>query len=237
MKIRNVILFYVVLFSAGVQAADARPGVSESEQQIAEVAVNGTKDPGLKPYRIMSGGLDAFDEYRSHAPEAVLRFRLSKHGERNWYAENWDGVRLRMAGNDSAIPVPIAVDGTFILPRSQQAYDDDADLILNQKKSLIRFSADVRTPGVPENARRLGDNRLECQVMMGIGKKELGFARRAVFNTIFLGGHWCSSKRATYGFPLPGGSIKTTLNVGGTRTIGLVWIHYFRSGSRCFDTG
>lgn len=217
MKISEAILSSVVMLGAGVQAEEPPAPAPESDAEIAEVTVSGTRDPALKPYRAMSAGMDAFDEFHRFAPNASLQFKLSKRGELNWYEGKWDDVNLRLVGNDTSIPVPISGDGRFSLPRSQQAYDDDADLILNQKKSFIRFSADVRTPGVPANARRLGDLRLECKVIIAIGKKELNFAQRAAFNTLFLGSDWCSAKQATVSFALPDWSMNTSLVHDGQR--------------------
>lgn len=217
MKIRNVLLSSVVLSAAVAQAAEAPPEAPAAEDPIAEVAINGTKNPELKPYRVMSAALDAFDEYRALAPNATLQYQMSRRGEVNWYKGSWEGVTLRLAGTDTSIPVPIGKDGKFTLPRSKEAYDDDADLILNQKKSLIRFSVDVRTPGLPANVRRLGDLRLQCKAQIAIGKKELNFATRAVFNTIFLGGDWCSSRNAKFGFTLPDWSMNTTVIYAGKR--------------------
>ncbi|PWF49041.1 hypothetical protein C7C56_009170 [Massilia glaciei] len=165
----------------------------------------------------MAAGLDAFDEHRKLAPEATLRFRLGKRDAIRTRKTNWDGVKLRLAGSETSTPIPIAADGTFVLLRSQEAYDDEADFLLNQKKSSIRFSPEVRTPGLPDNVRRLGDYRLECQVLIAIGKKELNFAMRAAFNAYALGGDWCSTVRKNFGisFMLPDWSINTTLTVDG----------------------
>lgn len=218
MKIKIVILSSVMFLSACVHAEElsVESKVDKvSEEQLAEVAVNGTKNPELKPYRVMLAGLDAFDEYHSLAPEAALKFRLKKRADVNSYQSNWGDVSMRIAGNDTSIPVPIAADGTFVLPRSKEAYDEEADLMLNQKKSLIGFTPHVRTPGVPANARRLGDLRLECRVAMGIGKKELNFAQRAALNVLTLGGDWCAVSYGRYGFGLPDWAINATLVNGG----------------------
>ncbi|MES3021192.1 MAG: hypothetical protein V4857_06355 [Pseudomonadota bacterium] len=184
---------------------------------MAEVVVSGTRDPELKPYRVMAAGLDAFDEHRKHAPNATLRFQLSKRDEIRTQKTNWDGVRLRLAGSETSTPIPIAADGSFVLLRSQEAYDDEADFLLNQKKSSIRFTPQVRTPGLPANTRRLGDYRLECQVLIAIGKKELNFAMRAAFNAYSLGGDWCWTVRKNFGigFMLPDWSMGTRLTYAG----------------------
>jgi hypothetical protein len=217
MKLTKVLLSSFALVYACAQAAQPVPETAADEEPVAEVAINAIKNPELKPYRVMSAGLDTFDEYRALAPNAILQFHLSRRGEINWFKGSWEGVSLRLAGTGTSLPIPIGKDGRFTLPRSKEAYDDDAELILNQKKSLIRFSVDVRTPGLPANVRRLGDLRLQCKVQMGIGKKELNFAMRAAFTTIFLGSDWCSSRNAKFGFALPDWSMGTTVVYGAKR--------------------
>lgn len=213
MKLRRATLLSLVLASACAHAQEA----ADSAEKVAEVSVSALRNPELKPYRVMSAGLDAFDEHRKLAPNAALKFKLSKRSEGYGGASNWDGVTLRLVGNDSSTPVALEADGSFVLPRSKAAYDDDAELILNQKKASTRFHIDVRTPGLPANVRRLGDLRLECQVLIAIGKKELNFAMRAAFNTAFLTGDWCSASRASVGTALPDWSLGTTVVHGAMR--------------------
>lgn len=215
MKLHNALLSAIVLFSAGAQAAEP----ADAEDKVAEVAVTGTRNPELKPYRVMSAGLDAFDEYRALAPNAPLKFSLLRHADATGDQASRNGVNLRLTGTNTAIPIPVAADGTFILPRSKEAFDDDADLVVNQKKSLVHFWLEVRTPGVPPNARRLGDLRLECQVIMAIAKKELNFAQRTLATTALRTGNWCMAPQAKIGTPLPDWSIKTTLTYGATQKL------------------
>ena len=165
----------------------------------------------------MRAGLDAFDEHRHLAPNASLKFRLSKRADKPGNYSIWDGLTLRLAGNETSTPVPIAADGTFVLPRSEEAFDDDAELIFNQKKSSALFWVETRTPGVPANARRLGDLRLECKVLIAMGKKELNFAMRATYTTMLGTTDWCSAKRARVGSPLPDWAMSATFVHGSLR--------------------
>jgi hypothetical protein len=216
----GTLLRYTVigLVAGGPQAyARAQADLKQGEEQVAEVEVSGMKNPELKRYRAMAGGLDAFDEHRALAPNATLKAKLSKRTSA--WGEKGDaaGLTLRLVGNESSIPIPIAADGTFVLPRSQAAYDEDADLVVNQKKSTIRWFPDVRTPGVPANARRLGDLRMECEVLMGVARKELNFAQRAAINTLVFGTDWCSSSRVSVATPLGDYAMSAALVHGGKR--------------------
>lgn len=147
------------------------------EQPEAEkkVEVSGVKDPALRPYRQMQKGLEAFDKHHALAPKTSLRFEL-------WTADHKmpdpAGLTMRIAGDTVDIPVAIDEKATFALPFSREAADENAELILNRKKDQMRWRPQVRSPGVPDNARRLGDMRLECEVSWAVMKDEVSFVAR-----------------------------------------------------------
>lgn len=193
---------------------------AQDSNAVAAVQVDGTRHPELKPYRVMSLGLDAFDEHRSLAPNAPLKFRLWQRDALAGEARKWEGVTLRLAGDQLSMALPIAPDGTFTIPRSKAAYDEDADLVVNRKKSTIGFEARIVTPGLPEDARRMGDLRLECEVEMPIVRSEMNVAQRAFFNTVFLGGDWCWAKRAKIAWLLDDWPMRVTVDdKGAQRTL------------------
>ena len=103
-------------------------------------------------------------------------------------------------GNGEPVVLPVAADDTFTVPRLQSALDDNADMILNRRKGLVDGMPQVRTPGLPDNVRRLGDVRLECQVLTAIGKREMGFMLRAAISTVMFSGNWCGQRRAQFWF-------------------------------------
>jgi hypothetical protein len=162
---------------ASAQAQEAQQAAPASATAVTEqVQVSTIRDPALRPYRRMARGLDAWEAARALAPNASLRFELwNSDGQ----VATTDGLQLRIAGDKVDIALPIDADGSFVLPRSQDAFDDDADLVINRKKDQIRWRPRVRTPGVPENARRLGDLRLECEVSQAVRKEEIPLLYRA----------------------------------------------------------
>lgn len=158
------------------------------------VIVSGVRHPELKTYRVMLAGLDAFDEYRALAPDAPeVRFKLRARNDDT--AIDLHNLTLRIAGDHTSIPLPLAPDSTFSLPRSAEAEDEDADLLLNKPKGGYRWQADIRSAGVPAGMRRLGDLRLECKVLVAIGKKEMGFMLKAMVNSVLFTGDWCGHKQ------------------------------------------
>ena len=185
---------------ASAPAADAAP----------EIQVNGVKDPQLKSYRQMLKGVDAFQEHHQLAPATSLRFVLAPDDN----TVKLDDVTLRIAGDNTSIPVPLTKEGTFTLERNQAAVDDNADIISNKKKNLLHWHADIRTPNVPENARRLGDLRLECEISWAVRQDEMSFFVR---NGIKLAGGLCHSKLVMLHYQAPRALAGVTLVSGERR--------------------
>ena len=167
---RLTIIAALLAMAAPAFAQEAKPAAAETVQ------VSSIKDPALRPYRQMVRGLDAWEEKRALAPNASLRFEMITADGKPVAP---GGLQLRIAGDKVDIALPIDTDSSFVLPRSQEAWDDRADLLLNRKKDQFRWRPRVRTPGVPDNARRLGDLRLECEVSAAVRKEEMPLLMRA----------------------------------------------------------
>ena len=206
-----------ILFSASLVAslaasthAIAQDNPQPAAQPVETVSVSTIKDPALRPYRRMVRGLDAWDEQRALAPNASLRFELLTQDGK---AAAPDALILRIAGDKVDVALPLDADATFVLPRSQEALDDNADLILNRKKDQFRWRPRVRTPGVPDNARRLGDLRMECEVSSAVRKEEIPFLYRA--GAVAAGG-MCRLPMVGYVYRAPRRLASATV-VSGTR--------------------
>lgn len=171
---RLTIIATLLAMAAPAFAQDSTP--PQAPPTAEKVEVSSIKDPELMPYRRMVRGLDAWEEKRALAPKADLRFELWTKDGKPAQAE---GLQLRIAGDTVNIALPLDANGTFVLPRSQEAFDDQADLVSNRKKAEIRWRPHVRTPGVPSNARRLGDLRLECEVGVAVRREEIPLLYRA----------------------------------------------------------
>lgn len=154
------------------------------------VKIDGMKSPQMHSYRAVVKGLDIFDKLHHLAPAVPeVRFLFQMRGDR--IAPDEAPV-LRIAGEELSQYVPIGPDGRFSIPRIQQAIDEDAALIMNRKKNTYRIWPEIRTPGLPANVRRLGDLRLECEVMVAIAKDEAPFWVVAAANSVMLTRDWCS---------------------------------------------
>ena len=134
-------------------------------QAIPSVTVASTRDPVDKSYRKMIKGMERFEREHALAPAATLRFRLLPRLPN----ARMEGITLRVAGDSVSLPVPVAPDNSFTLPRNEQALREDAAVLANRKTASMTWRASVLTPGLPPGTRRLGDLRLECKVGMDAG--------------------------------------------------------------------
>lgn len=180
------------------------------EEPPKTVAVKGLKDPELRSFRSVTVGLDTFDEYHKFAPQVpALRFRLKPREATE--DKSTDGITLSIVGNGDPIPVTIESDGGFSIARNDAAYDDNADLMFNRKRGQFSSIADIRTPGLPGNVRRLGDLRLECKVNIAIVKTEIPLWIRATVTTFLLTPDWCKKLPIFFSLPPLNKLGKTTL--------------------------
>ena len=176
----------LALLSASACAQDVEPGANRE----GVVHVNAIKNPEMHSYRAIAAGLDKFDDQHALAPKVPqLRFAVRK---RDGALLEDDLPTAKLSGDEFALALPVGTDALFDVPRSQQAWDADAELVLSRKRNEVRVWPYVRTPGLADNQRRLGDLRLECQVFVTIAKKEAPFWVVALANTVFLTGDWCT---------------------------------------------
>lgn len=183
----------------------------QSDTGMAAVVVSSTKDPDWKTYRAFTAGLDVFEEQRRLAPDASLRFVLLPKAA----DASLEDIKLRIAGDELSIPVPVAADGTFTVPRSEAATREDAELLLNRKPGTFRWRPDVRTPGVADNARRLGDLRLECAVRWAVEQYETPYMIRKL---MYAAGQPCLTSRIKVDYFAPRRIVAMYLNADGRRT-------------------
>jgi hypothetical protein len=175
------------------------PGVDEP----STIHVNALRNPEIHKYKAILAGLDSFDKHHALAPKvSELRFRI----EPRLGAPLPEQPRVRIEGEHDFV-LPLALDATrrFSVPRSEAALDAGGELVLNQKRRNYRVVPEVRTPGLPDNVRRLGDLRLECKVMIAIAKEEIPLFWVLTLNSVLLTRDWCSffsekERGATFAF-------------------------------------
>jgi len=166
--------------SAGETSAPGNPDT---------IHVSAIRDAEARKYQVIVAGMDAFDKHRRLAPGAdALRFRV----ERQRQAEASLAPVARLEGDGGfVLPLPLDADGEILMPRSAQALDANSELVLNQKRRDYRIEPSIRTPGLADHVRRLGDLRLECQVRVAMAKEEIGLMWTLTINSLLLTNDWC----------------------------------------------
>jgi len=163
---------------AGASAQPTEATGAPGDTVLKSVTTTAMRDPVEKSYRKILRGMDIFeDQKRLHAPDATLRFKLLPRQP----GTDMNGITVEITGDTVALPVFVARDKTFTLERNPKALAEDAAVMPNRKASSMTWRAEIRTPGLPPNTRRLGDLRLECLVGNEAG---LISNSRAVFGQI-----------------------------------------------------
>ena len=157
---------------AALAQATASQGAADEPAQHVEVTA---KVPGAREQKTLAQLLaaqDAFDQHHALAPQATLAFRL--------YArlDPADLPRLRLYWVDGVDqrPVPLDDHQRFSLDPAwtRPAAGHGALLQTNLPDGAVAWKIDVRTPGLPDDERRLGDLRLECEADMFHGNLQRG---------------------------------------------------------------
>lgn len=197
----------LIHLNSRAQTDEAAKPPPDAAGKLATVEVSGIRDPEWRPYRTMLKGLNAFDAKHQLAPSAELRFVLRPQGAK----DSIKGIEMRLTGHETSIAVPVAEDGTFVLPRSQAAADENAEIVLNRRKDAMRWRPHIRSPNLKPDQPRLGDLRLECEILWAIEYDEMPFIVRNSFR--LLGGP-CKSSNVAIFFGAPAHVASATIFAG-----------------------
>jgi hypothetical protein len=162
---RWLCLYAAAAHIALIALCNAAYGQDKARAATSAIDVTALRNPVDKSYRKMLAGMDRFEKRRALAPAASLRFKLlPRHRD-----TRMEDIELQIVGDSFAIPVEVAPDHSFILPRDRNALKENASVRPNRKAATMTWRTEIRTPGLPPNTRRLGDLRLECEVGMEAG--------------------------------------------------------------------
>jgi hypothetical protein len=210
MRIRSFLILLAVAGSA--QAADISVGHRDAPDDGEAVA-----KPMAWRLRLLARAQDVFDERAAgQAPGATMAFRLPKVDAAQ------AGNQVEIVGADHHVPLPMASNNTFVLKRGTLAEDDDSMVVVNRNFPKGEFNhplVQVRSPGLPDGVKRLGDLRLACAAQMEMAKAE-GLKFRAVLATASLFGLNLCKKLEVTKFDEPAGPYDTvTIEDGGRRLV------------------
>lgn len=177
------------------------------DNSTSRVEVSSQKGLELKSYAQMQKGLKAYAEYNTLAPNSELFFILIPKSK-NLGVE---GVTMRLASDERSINIPIDANGKFQLPDIALQHEDEYDLILNKPKGQFYFKPYVKSANLPDDAKRLGDIRLECQVRWAVEKQDVSIIFLAHVN-LFASGNPCTSRAVIVMYFAPLGVKTVVLN-------------------------
>lgn len=128
---------------------------------------------------------DVFDKGAPEkAPGATISFRLPKVDEAQ--GEN----RVEIVRKDHRIPLTMLSNTTFVLRQDTLAEDSDALVVVNRNFPKGEFNhplVQVRSPGLQDGVKRMGDLRLACEAQIEMAKGE-GLKFRAMIGAVSLFG-------------------------------------------------
>jgi hypothetical protein len=137
------------------------PAAGEPEAQQVQVTAARPFAHDEKTLAQLMDARDAFDRHHALAPDAALGFRLYAR----LHPRDLAGLRLYLVDGQQRREVPLDDHQRFTLGPGWTRADAARGVLLqtNRRDGEIAWKTDVRTPGIADDRRRLGDLRLECE--------------------------------------------------------------------------
>ena len=199
MRLRIFIILMAIATSA--HAADSQP----------------TAQPMAWRYQLLQTAQKFFDKHvASQAPGAILAFSLPK------VDPTQDNNRVEIVRSDKNVILPLLSNTTFVLVPDAESADSDAMVVVNRNFPIGEFNhpnLQVRSPGLPDGVRRMGDLRLACAAQIEMAKEE-GFKFRAAVMAVSLFGLSACDKLEVAKIDPPAGPYDTvTIEEGDRRLV------------------
>ncbi|HEY1132124.1 MAG TPA: hypothetical protein VGF12_22145 [Roseateles sp.] len=106
-----------------------------------------------------------FEKYHSLAPAAPLRFKVYARTR----AETTQELELGLMTPGGRQPLALDAEDRFALDPAWRSLPGRTEVRSRLADGRVTWRPDIRTPGVPDGERRLGDLRLQCRVAFGSG--------------------------------------------------------------------
>ncbi|MGQ3053107.1 MAG: hypothetical protein ACT6S0_15125 [Roseateles sp.] len=148
----------LVLACTGAWAADAQLGRVEVQGEAAIAREKKTLAQLFKAEAL-------FQKYRALAPDAALTFRVYARKQ----AEAAQSLELGLKTPGGRQPVVLDAQERFVIDPAWRRLDPATELRSRLADGRVTWRPDIRTPGVADGERRLGDLRLQCRVGFGSG--------------------------------------------------------------------
>lgn len=142
------------------EAASQARAKPEATLAKVEVAGESTAQRELKTLSTLYEARELFEKLHALAPQAELKFKVYARTQ----AEHQQKINLALVTKQGRVPVPLDAEDNFTIDPAWQRYPDRTELRSKLLDGRVTWRADIRTPGLPANERRLGDLRLQCKV-------------------------------------------------------------------------
>lgn len=153
---RSLVAFGLV---AGAAFACAAP---PAETELGRVQVQG-ESAALREKKTLAQLFKAqalFEKFHAFAPQADLKFKVYARTQ----AELAQRLELGLMVPWGRQPVALDAEDRFVLDPAWRAFPESTELRSRLADGRVTWRPDIRTPGVPDGERRLGDLRLQCRV-------------------------------------------------------------------------
>jgi hypothetical protein len=192
--------FFLTAYLSVASAQEQTVEEKKTEEKTSRVEISSFKDPELRSYAQMLKGMRAYNEKHALAPDSELYFILIPKTN----SVSVQGLTMRLASDENSIRIPVDSSGQFKLPLIETTNDDEYDLILNKPKGQFLIRPYVKSANLPEDTKRLGDFRLECQVRWAIEKQDVSFVFKSYVKLLAFGDP-CTARTIDVGFYAPDG--------------------------------
>lgn len=187
----------VIAVAQGLVASGsaAATQVSATDQAQAggdgEIIVTGLRNPFRLSGKQLRSMIDAYRRSRpGMAPNAAFQFVVVPIGA----GADLPGLQLSLVGK-TVVSLPIdSVTRVATIPDALPA--GDYELVTNRRRGTLRLSPFIASPGTSAQERRIGDLRLQCEVMWAGVKSEIPMLVRMAFATAGA----CNSRRIAFYF-------------------------------------
>lgn len=133
--------------------------------ETTQITVAGYRHQASFDYAMFLRGADAFVAHHGLAPAASLRFsvRDPRHAPLT-------DLKLALVDDEDRLALPLDREETFALPAGSHFKGEGSWIVANRKSGTLDVYPRVMSPEIPDDQRRLGDLRLECEVMWAMRK-------------------------------------------------------------------
>ena len=150
---------------AGALALPASAPLPEAQLGRVEVQAESATAREKKTLAELFKAEALFQEHHALAPAAALTFKVYARTQ----AETTQRLELGLMTPAGRQPVPLDGEDRFVINPAWHALPERTELRSRLADGRVTWRPDIRTPGVPDGERRLGDLRLQCRVGFGSG--------------------------------------------------------------------